>query len=360
MHKQLNINDVLDTPVKELPMYRGPLDQYLWYNNFVDDFLNFLKRAPNQNKIWICDDMAWEIIDPPITYDTYIFCSWIENTNIDLLKELNTTLADKNLILLSPQDFLNSELDNFKIFRLEHLHKLKRFYPKCTYKPLKNRQYSQSLLSRHPHVHKAIFLAEFIRANNNNNILYSFGDEKDVCITKDNFFELQKVYCDIDLEDEIIEIIKDLWRRSPIIIDNKKCFPVNNIAYTDTVMNWAVETWFISSTKSSPYLTEKTIKPIVAGCVFSTLGQKNTFNRIKRLGFSNYFDAQESQFDHLSDSERTQAMINFIKELAGKDLTYLQDQVDSNYNYFYGDFYDYIESCNAPIIDDLIEYIANI
>ena len=125
-------------------------------------------------------------------------------------------------------------------------------------------------------------------------------------------------------------------------------------------MHWVAETWFSYSTNSSPFLTEKTIKPIVSGCVFSVLGQKDSFKRIKRLGFKNYFDAEESKFDQLWDNERAPAMINFIKDIAGKDLTYLQDQVDANYNYFYGDFYDYVESCNAPVIDNLIEYIANL
>lgn len=354
------INDRVDQTFREVPDYRGSLDQYPWYHNFTDDLLNFLQSLPNKHRIWFCDDMQWNDIDPPDTYDTYIIGAWIETIHIAQLRYINNKLGHKNLILLSPQDFTDVELNNFKIFRIEHLHKLKRFYPKKPYTKLQDRTHSQSFLSKHPHVHKTIFLAEFIQNNKDQNILYSFGPTQDNTINADNFFDKQKLFVNIPLSEDTKSTIKDLWHRFPIIIDHGKEWSIDNLAYSDTVMNWVAETWFSYSTNSSPFITEKTIKPIVSGSVFAVLGQKNTYKRIKRLGFKNYFDNYESEFDTMWDNERAVAMIDFIKVLAGKDLAYLQHQVDENYNYFYGDFYDYIEEMNQPNKKEVIEYIKNL
>lgn len=328
--------------------YRYPIDKEF------GDLLFFLKRIKSSRKIHLTDVNQWQMQYPLMGYDIYIICAFGEFINEDFINKIDQDeyFKDKSLILLTSQHWGTNNLKQVKVFHLEHLHTIKRFFTKKPYLKLNRRLYTHSSLSRRTALHKSIITAKLLQRLDHR---YTFCNAEareyqinELTSTLENFYPW------IQLTDLEIETIKYL-HANPIIEPGEQ-WDVDSDLYTDTKLVWTLESIFLSR-QNSPiaYLTEKTIKPIISGAAFIIAGQKGSYNRLHNLGFESIIELKS---DNGADSER----FNELFESMDSDFGILnskeaQDKVDYNYNYFWGAFYSHIEFQNRERIEAILDYI---
>jgi len=344
---------------KSISNYTGALSDYSYENWTIGSLLAFLKQVKQPGKIWIGDNLTWANIDIPNNYDTYIFGYFGEFVNTDFLKEINNRLADKKLILLSSLDCTDFELSNFKKFYIEHLHHYVQLYAKTAYNPLVSRSHRQSVMIGRLAVHKIIALAQLKLLHPD--LLYSYQKMPSNEISESDFFARYKTIHNIDLSDTLREKIQQLFNNAPVSIDsNGNDKSLSNgwepdlPTYTDSQFHWSAESIYLTLQNfPRPYLTEKSIKPLTTGTPFAVLGQRKSHFRLALMGFQSYFDWKE--LDDLNDNVRLLDIINSVNCI---DLSYLQSVADFNYNWFYDNFFDYVEQkINAETKQAVLDYI---
>jgi len=339
--------------------YTGILSEYNYQNWTIENSLVFLKQAKQSDQIWIGDNLAWNHVDIPQDYDTYIFGYFGEFVNTDFLKDINRRFADKKLILLSSMDCSNFELSNFKKFYIEHLHHYTKFYPRIAYRPLVTRSHQHSIMVGRLAVHKIIALAQLKLLHPD--LLYSYQKLPSTEISESDFFSRYKTIHNIDLSATLQGEIQQLFDNAPVSIDsniNDKSvthgWESDLPTYTDSHFHWSVESIYLTLQNfPRSYLTEKSIKPLTTGTPFAVLGQKDSHLRLFRMGFQPYFDW--SELDVRDDSFRLLDIINSIDAL---DLNQLQSIADFNYNWFYNNFFNHVEQkINAETKQAVLDYI---
>jgi hypothetical protein len=132
-------------------IYSGPLEHYVYPNDKeYGEFLIFLKQITNSRvRIHLTDQNHWTMPFPPSDYDVYIVCSFGEFVNEEVLHKIDQELGHKQLILLTSQYYTPTDLKNFTIFTIEHLHTITRFFNPTEYKQLAARPDTHATQSRH-------------------------------------------------------------------------------------------------------------------------------------------------------------------------------------------------------------------
>ena len=335
--------------------YSGSLKDYTYpANKEFGDLLLFLKRIKSNKKIHLTDVNYWQMQYPLMGYDIYIICAFGEFINEDFLNRLDRDeyFKDKSVILLTSQHWETNKLKQIKVFHLEHLHTIKRFFTKEPYLKLDRRLYTHSSLSRRTTLHKSIMTAKLLQHLDHK---YTFCNAEAREYQLDELTStLERFYPSVKLTDLEIETIKYLHANP--IIESGEQWDVDSDLYTNTKLVWTLESIFLSR-QNAPiaYLTEKTIKPIVSGAGFVIVGQQGSYKRLHKLGFESLIELKS---DLGSDVER----FNELFELINSDFSVLdskeaQDKVDYNYNYFWGAFYSHIEFQNQEHIEAILDYI---
>jgi hypothetical protein len=158
-----------------LATYHGDLAQYRYpVDKEFADLLLFLKHVKLNKRVYLSDVMGWNIPYPALDYDVYIICGFGEAINEDLINRLDTDPAfeDKHVILLTSQ-YYQPVLKKIKLFHVEHLHTIKRFFPAITCSALKDRTYNHGALSRRTTFHKSYALIK-LRQQFGQSLQYSF------------------------------------------------------------------------------------------------------------------------------------------------------------------------------------------
>jgi len=108
-----------------------------------------------------------------------------------------------------------------------------------------------------------------------------------------------------------------------------------NPAYTDCVFNLTNESFFNSHTTvnntivtmPTPYLTEKTWKPLLAGQALIPVGQFGTLKNLSNLGLNFDYDIDLSHDDCIDDFDRMNKIFNLLETIKNSSITKLENNI---------------------------------
>lgn len=349
--------------------YNGPLPDYHYQNSEIGNLLDFLQQIKRSYRVWLIDNLDYGTKFPKSGFDIYVVGCFGEAARYDFLKQLNDCYSNKKIICLTPQAVNLQGLDNIKVYNIEHLHTLINFFPKTNTTDLAQRDYLHSILTRRLELHRILFTALLL--NSHQKVLYSmvklpgaeYSNPKADWMTKflpDEFVQSINNKFGYLCNTAIANKIKELLTETRVVEGTQ--WDIANGAYQNTIVHWVNETIFMTEDLSpTAYITEKTIKPIVSRTPFVVLGQINTYQRLKRLGFRIYDNVFNIDFDHGTESDRIEKIHKLIVQLdqttVNSNLDKLQSDADWNYEYFYKGFAEHCKSLNSIVINEIIEYI---
>ena len=331
--------------------YSGDLKNYHYpVDKEFGSLLSFLKQVNVDKKIHLTDVMDWQMPYPESGYDLYIVCAFGEFVNEEFMNKIDSEM--QNIVLLTSQYFDNHNYKNTKVFYLEHLHTIKRFFTKTPYPLLSERSITHGSLSNRSTLHKTIITVKLLNRFKED-YRYTFCNQETTEYTIDSLdFCLAQFYPFLNLTDDEFAMIKNL-HNNPVKIEGNT-WGIENKIYRDCKVIWTTESIFLSNIHApTAYLTEKIIKSIISGSAFVLIGQQNSLARLNALGFKHMFDF-DVNFDSKFDDKRFEEIFKLIDNFVFSDV---QDIVDYNYNYFWGEFYDNTERMNQPLIQSILEYI---
>jgi len=341
-------------------VYRGDLFKYPYpTNKEVGGLLGFLKRVNTKHRVYLLDVPRWNLPLPPLDYDIYIMCMFGEAVNEDYITLLDQhpDYADKQIILLTSQFYLQPAFAHTQVFYIEHLHTVIPFLPRPEYTRLANRQITHGSLSHRNAIHKTILTAKLLNKFGTD-LQYSF------CNGKSNEYTDPQKVIDImtglgfDLSNDV-DTIESL-HYNPVTVSGPQ-WGVDNPVYCNSQLIWTAESIFVSRDDGpTAYITEKLMKAIISGSPFISVAQQHTLKRLKLLGFETYEEQFGICYDYQCDIDRYTAIFELIDNFnltPALASTTVQDIADYNHDYFYTKFYTHVERHNTTLIDQLIEYV---
>ena len=330
-------------------VYSGPLQNYTYPKDILcGDFLRFLQHVDKNKRVHLTD-IVFNKNYPPSGYDMYIVCVFGEGVDIEFIKQLDEDESKPNPILLTSQFCDTTNYKRVRVFYLENIHTLRRFFCKSDYSQLSTRTKTHGSLCRRNSHHKTIITAKLLNKFKDD-LNYSF------CNMQGTTTELNDFYPFLKLTKDDYDTMEWLYE-NPIEVQGHQ-WDINNFIYRDSKLIWTLESMFLSIYNApSAYLTEKTLKSIMSGSAFILVSQQNSYKRLAGLGFESIIDLKT---DDKNDDERFKELFDLIEnynfdELLARPET--QDIVDYNYNYFWGTFYNHIESQNRERIEAILDYI---
>jgi hypothetical protein len=312
--------------------------------NFCDLDLSWLKTQ--KNEIFCLMNIASQLNTCPVIpngKDLYVFSWLFEPFNDIWFLNIYNQNPQAEFIILSdfePNSFEQLERVNF--FQVNHHSTWINAMCYKNTRPintnLSNRKYKLSSLSSRLNEFK-FFITAKLYNKKNPQTLYTWNRGFEIR-NDDDFVFTHKNYSHADsllIHSEFLKnnkINSELFKNTPL--DNS-CF--NHAAYLDTVINSINETQSLSSTPEfgklpTPYITEKTWKPLFAGNAILFTGQAGLKTRLESWGFIfDYVWAQDYD-DSFNDNQRLEVIltqINWILEIPLGDLARLsQSSVDHN------------------------------
>jgi len=338
--------------------YSGELKNYKYPSDVeFGDLLTFLKQVDVNKKIHLTDVIFNRY--PLPGYDMYIVCAFGEAVDEDFINRLDADESLPNPVLITSQLYNTTNYKRVKVFHLEHMHTIRRFFQKTEYTKLSNRTTTHSILSRRTALHKTLLTVKLL-AKFPTNLNYTFNSWQpgEVFEYTENSIEqgLDLFYPGMQITDLEKAKIKNL-HQTPVVIPGDH-WGIDNKMYQDSKLVWATESIFFSKQHAPvAYLTEKTIKPIISGSAFVSVAQQLGQQRLDNLGFKSII---ELQTDTRTDQERFGELFNLIDNYDFEDLLSrpeTQEIVDYNYSYFWGAFYSHIEYRNRDRITEILDYI---
>jgi hypothetical protein len=329
--------------------YSGALVDYTYPRDIeCGQLLHFLKQVDSNKRIHLTDVIFYNNY-PPAGYDMYIVCVFGEAINEDYIRRLDADLSRPNPVLITSQLYRATNYKRVRVFHLEHIHTIKRFFNKTEYSKLSTRTKTHGSLSRRNSLHKTIVTAKLLNKFPHD-LNYSF------CNLGSNDTDLDNFYPNLKLTDTDYATINSLYN-NPLAVPGEQ-WDTDNTVYRDSKLIWTLESMFLSKLNEPvAYLTEKIIKSIITGSAFILVSQQLSYKRLANLGFKSIV---ELSTDDKLDNDRFNELFNLIDSYDFNELlnkTETQEIVDYNYNYFWGAFYSHIEYRNQERIDAILDYI---
>lgn len=333
-------------------VYSGDLKNYTYPRDIeCGDLLHFLKQVDSNLRIHLTDVIFYNNY-PPAGYDMYIVCAFGEAVNEDYIRRLDADLSRPNPVLITSQLYNTTNYQRLRVFHLEHIHTIKRFFDKTEYSKLSARTKTHGSLSRRNSLHKTIITARLLNKFHDN-LNYSF------CNLDGGATDLNDFYPGLTLTDADKNTMESLYC-NPVTVSGEQ-WDTDNIVYKDSKLIWTLESMFLSKhNEPVAYLTEKIIKSIVSGSAFVLVSQQHSYRRLADLGFESVVKLSS---DGQLDNERFGELFDLIEHYDFDELLSspeAQDVVDYNYSYFWGAFCSHIEYRNQQRIADILDYINEI
>jgi hypothetical protein len=337
--------------------YCGPLSDYTFVNSEIGNLWEWIKAIANKDKVYFIDNLWWDSDLPADIYDCYVVGVFGEFANTNFLEQLNQRCTNSAGYVLTSIKLDPNKYGNLTILPYEHLQQYKTFFPETKYTPLSQRHNLHSILTRRVDFHKTIFTAALL--NKCPTVDYSFCFFASKHFDQEYFYENYKNYLNIDISQFTGQIDQLLTQGAKIYADAGQ-WSIEIPAYQDTVLHWVNEAIFLSiDANPTGYLTEKTIKPIVSGTPFILLSQKNSYDRLTRLGFDTYSQLFDLDWDTAQDHERANSILTLMDSCSqGIDLKIAQEIADYNYNHFYNHLDQTVAVINQRSQDLLLENLA--
>jgi hypothetical protein len=329
--------------------FSGALKNYTYPRDIeCGDLLHFLKQVDPGKKIHLTDVIFYDNY-PPAGYDMYIVCAFGEAIDEDYIRRLDADDSRPNPVLITSQLYDTTDYKRVRVFYLEHMHTIRRFFNKTDYCKLSDRTKTHGSLSRRNSLHKTIITAKLLNKFSNN-LNYSF------CNMPGTVADLKEFYPSLTLTESDYTTIESL-QNNPVVVPGEQ-WDIDNVIYRDSKLIWTTESMFLSKhNEPVAYLTEKIVKSIVAGTAFVLVSQQHSYKRLAELGFESVIKlSTDAQLDNERFTELFELIDNYnFDELLNKKET--QEIVDYNYSYFWGAFYSHIEYRNQDRITEILDYI---
>jgi hypothetical protein len=318
-------------------------DVYNWLD-FVD-----------QDKVQILIDSYFENFDPSKTCRAVICTSYEADPRIENLVKLANKFPNLQFIWLTDSNIYDYPLP-LNIFRLKYLHwylRVKTFLHICPPEKIvkvKNKKIKHkfSSLSYYPRQNRALVTAALLTFAQQQSILswHNAKTQPNIRSTRiSSYFDNQHHGYLIDtlrqhpqLANLNWDFINSVIKFDDYVIDNN--YPeynlqdIDNPCYTESLCNFNNETtnfgFYVDDTVSyirpGPYFTEKTVKPLVTGCVLVNSGQpfgydflSNDYKLFVDYGLDLSFDRLPGDFD------RFIKLVELIQNLSNRPLSELND-----------------------------------
>jgi hypothetical protein len=142
--------------------FSGPLKHYTYPRDIeCGNLLHFLKQVSTNKKIHLTD-IIFNNNYPPAGYDMYIVCALGEAIDEDYIRQLDADEFRSNPVLITSQLYDTTNYKRLRVFYLEHLHTIRRFFDKTEYSKLSSRSKIHGSLSRRTTLHKSIITAKLL------------------------------------------------------------------------------------------------------------------------------------------------------------------------------------------------------
>lgn len=353
------IKNNMDTHIGHRP-YAGPLTSYFDQVHVREfgDILSFLQRVKNKDRVFLLDILDWvwmQEVTLPTGYDIYVLCAFGEFVNNHALRKLaeDPTVDTAKIILLTSQTGV-SNYSGIKVFRLEYIHSLVNFLPKREYIPLRQRQYRHGSLSHRNEEHKSFITANL--KHKTSSYVYSFCNApSDPAFDPNDFYDAAYGKLGLEVTDLEYELVNKL-HNNPVMFPGVQ-WDIDLEPCTNAQVHWSLESVFITlDGEFDAYLTEKTFKPIITGCMFIIVGQRGSYQRLKDMGFETFEDELGivPEYHSMHDSERLRYLVDLMDNFP--DIC-TQELVDYNYNHFFTGFADAVKEQNNSRIESILDYI---
>jgi hypothetical protein len=331
--------------------YSGALKNYTYPRDIeCGDLLYFLKQVDGRKQIHLTD-IIFHNNYPPAGYDMYIVCAFGEAIDEAFIRRLDADESRPNPILITSQLYDTINYQRVRVFHLEHLHTIRRFFNQTEYSKLSARTKTHGSLSRRNSLHKTIITAWLLNKFSNN-LNYSFCN----LLLNGDVSTINNFYPDLKLTDADT-LTMDYLHNNPVLVPGEQ-WDTDNVVYRDSKLIWTMESMFLSKhNEPVAYLTEKIVKSIITGSAFIMVSQQHSYRRLADMGFKSVIELES---DDKLDNERFAELFDLIDNYDFDDILSrpeTQEIVDYNYNYFWGAFYSHIEYKNKDRIAEILDYI---
>jgi hypothetical protein len=245
------------------------------------------------------------------------------------------------------------------VFIIEHLHTIARFFEPANYSLITHRWHTHATQSRRNALHKSLITQHLL--SQHPDLQYTFCNLPSTEYQIDTFEHDLPTILAVACTEQELQGVKHLHANPKILPGND--WDITEI-YTTSKLFWSTESVFLTRDNApTAYLTEKTFKPIVTGSVWVVCGQKNSYQRIRELGFETFEDQFQIDYDHLTDQERIAHIYSLIDSCDFDQVlnnANTQSIVDYNYNHFFNHLVEHVEKENTPKIQTFIDYVNNL
>lgn len=313
--------------------YRDYLPEYITNRDSLSDISNFCKQYYNlstSNAIFYGLNLQWPTFDFPDNFDCYLISFHTEYIDCDWLQQQTKNVYPNQVFLVSDYNIVDTSIwpDNLHCIQVHTLHwqlETAKLFAGANTKPDMPVHKISSLSMRITQYKK------FVTAY----ILNNFDPQEYVLswnnwLAKDNDLHgLPPAYSDLEsLSVSMPTFVncnddKDVVNLSPIFNANW-----NHPAFTNSLFNCTNETWHYSTTMKNnnpfeypgPYLTEKTMKPLLAGRPFVPVGQAGTIDHLTSLGFNTDFGIDFSYDRDKGDLTRIRKVFDVLDFICSSDI----------------------------------------
>lgn len=346
------------------------------WNGMADDVphpeMQWLKNLPSNTycALW----QRWPDTDLPLGHDLYVVSFYLEPVDIEWL-DSQCKKIDSPIIVLSDSNFYERKsADNLYCFTYYYWHhqleKILGWYPE---NPTKKISYKFSSICNRVTQSKVLVTTMLLEHARNDSMI-KLGNWIEPKNLHYNSLTNRKIL------DQVMDVFNKKYSKQTIVFDDfdnttdnfqrHTCNPLIAVLQ-HCALHFTNESFHYSYHQEAnntflypgPFLTEKTLKCLVAECGFVAVGQSNTYHTLEKLGFK--FDyGFDTSWDQLSgDLDRLERILDLIKNLLAYTATEIFEMtVDSSkHNRAHiqnGDFGYICRTHNDRTVNDILERFA--
>jgi hypothetical protein len=321
---------------------------------------------------WNWPNLWWS--GPKEFYDTYVFSWHGENWPNIWLKNFCESHPDSLVIVIgeSPIPEKYYDLPNLKSLVYhswgQMIQDVLQFnHPE--YVPMSKRQHLLSSLVNKPSFFKALTTAQLLSKYNHKDIIYSWNvnKRKEYCSSL-NFLESQHMP-NSKLEN-LSKFYHEQLKHQTYKLDDFNDTGFSNFycdipAYTDCLINVTNETYDQTLVDDvilpSPYISEKTWKPLLSGCSLLSQGSRGVYDFLKNFGFQFEYPWDTSYDQTLGDIDRYMSFLTVLDSIFEMDrgflMTTLEESAKFNYHHIRSEeFFSRVKKINNESLENFMRY----
>jgi hypothetical protein len=346
-----------------MTMWRVPTEVDDWNHPGLDFWRNIYGWLPHcdPKRVAIMIDSGFDFRHIADDVKVVVCTSFEMDPRIDALAKLAIYYSDKQFVWLCDSEIYDYQLpENVTYFQYRHLHLRVQMFTnnyRGTVTSVKNKKITHkfSSLSFWPRQARALVTAMLKTYANEQSMISWHGHTKHNVDTEQALQQRITTDFDHDFHRGLIDKIRNnsmfydldwTWLDQTIKIDEynlnqnfveHNAIDIDHAAYQNCWANFNNETnnfgyyddgrvWY---TRPGPYITEKTIKPLIAGCVLLNSGQPRMYEFLMRqygIQCLSYKLPDEHAYDFgVMDFDRFNSLMHLVKDLSTMSLTMLID-----------------------------------